>query len=67
MKNILTFFLSFISAFIIYALIGGLISLVFCVSYKDVVQTPCFIVFVGIFAFCGSMFIAGALNETDVL
>jgi len=51
----------------IYALIGGAISLVFCVGYKDVVQTPCFIVFVGILSFCSSMFIAGTLNETDVL
>lgn len=67
MKNILVLFISLISAFMIYALIGGAISLVFCVGYKDVVQTPCFIVFVGILSFCSSMFIAGTLNETDVL
>ena len=67
MKNILTLFISFISAFMIYALIGGAISLVFCVGYKDVVQTPCFIVFVGIISFCSCMFIAGQLNESDIL
>lgn len=67
MKNILTLFISFISAFMIYALIGGAISLVFCVSYRDVVQTPSFIVFVGILSFCSSMFIAGQLNESDIL
>ena len=65
MKNIIVFFVSFISAFVIYALIGGMISLVFCVGYKDVVQTPMFIVFVGIFAFSGSIYIGGVLSELE--
>lgn len=67
MKNIIVLFSALISAFMVYALIGGMISLVFCVKYIDVVQTPMFIVFVGILSLCTTMFIADNLHNSDVL
>ena len=67
MKNIIVLCSALISAFMVYALIGGMISLVFCVKYIDVVQTPMFIVFVGILSLCTTMFIADNLHNSDVL
>ena len=67
MKNIIILVLSVLSAFIFYALLSGLISLVFCLEYKDVAQCPPTIVFIGLFSFCSSFFIADSLHNSDVL
>jgi hypothetical protein len=65
MRNITILVVSILSAFMTYALFSGLIALIFCITYKEVAQFPATIVFIGLFSFCTSMFVADSLHNSD--
>lgn len=67
MKNILTLFVSVISAFMIYALISGLLALVVCIPYKDVAQCPATIVFIGLFSLISACFVGDSIQNSEIL
>jgi hypothetical protein len=67
MKNIIILFTSIISAFVTYALFSGLLALTFCIQYKDVVQFPATIVFIGLFSLCTAIFVADNMQNSEML
>lgn len=66
MKDLLTLFAAILGCFGFYALTASLIAAVWCLSYVDVVQSPPFIFFGGMFALFAGFLAGDAIQKMEL-
>jgi hypothetical protein len=65
MKNVLSFLGAVFGTALMYATLSCLISLIFCVEYKEVARFPVMVFIGGIIALCAGIQLAIAIDESD--
>jgi hypothetical protein len=65
MKNVLAFLGVVFGTALMYSTLACLISLIFCLGYKEVAQFPVMVFLGGIIAFAGGIHIGIAINESE--
>ena len=66
MKNVLAFLGVVFGTALMYATLACLISLIFCLGYKEVAQFPAMVFLGGITALCAGVQLGIAIDESDL-
>ena len=66
MKKVLSFLGVVFGTALMYATLSCLVSLIFCVEYKEVARFPVMVFIGGIIALCAGIQLAIAIDESDL-
>ena len=66
MKKVLSFLGAVFGTALMYACLAGLISLIFCLSYKEVAQYPGMVILGGMLSVAAGTILAIAIEESEL-